>query len=215
MGGAPPPPDTLSGIPPSSPRQNVMSKGVNTIDEILEKFFGKLGLMYYLCTMLENKIKTVCNVEGSYETLNYLNSLVESGELVDILNDVPEEVDFEISEMETFCISDDMFTDVTIYFLSEVGPPFNAMEYLYNHLFEKTNDKELVMEGEYYNYDYSEIGVFNISDDSGVTFQEGSPMISEEEYIEENGDSDFYYDDEVVPALEQLRKNIGISIYSF
>jgi hypothetical protein len=43
MGGAPPLPDTLSRIPPSPPCQNDMKRGVNTIGEILEKFFGKLG----------------------------------------------------------------------------------------------------------------------------------------------------------------------------
>ena len=43
MGGAPPLPDTLSRIPPSPPCQNDMKRGLNTIGEILEKFFGKLG----------------------------------------------------------------------------------------------------------------------------------------------------------------------------
>ena len=43
MGGAPPLPDTPSGIPPSPPCQNDMKRGVNTIGEILGKFFGKLG----------------------------------------------------------------------------------------------------------------------------------------------------------------------------
>lgn len=192
-----------------------MKRGVNTIDEILEKFFGKLGLGYYLCVIMENKITTVCNVEGSYETLSYLNNLVCNGKLLDVFNEVPEMEDFEIEKVEMMYESFDKFLEAILYFNSESIPPFNVMEYLYNHLLEKTNDKELVMEGEYYNYDYSEIGVFNISDDSGVTFQEGSPMISEEEYMEENDDSDFYYEDEVVPALEGLRKNIGISWYAF
>jgi hypothetical protein len=41
--GHTPLPDTLSRIPPLLPCQNDMKRGVNTFDEILEKFFGKLG----------------------------------------------------------------------------------------------------------------------------------------------------------------------------
>lgn len=163
---------------------------------------------------MENKISTVCKVEGSYETLAYLNDLVYDGKLLDVFNEVPEMEDFEIEEVELVCESLDKFLQVILYFNSELVPPFNVMEYLFNHLYNKMNDDTLVMEGEYYNFDYSELGVFSIDDSQGVVFEEGYPMVSEEEYMEEN-DSGFYFEDEIVPALEGLRKNMGISVYSY
>jgi len=133
MGGAPPLPDTLSRIPPSPPCQNDMKRGVNTIGEIMEKFFGKLGLGYYLCVIMENKISTVCKVECSYETLTYLNNLVYDGNLLEVFNEVPEMEDFEIEEVELVCESLDKFLQVILHFNSELVPPFNVMEYLFNH----------------------------------------------------------------------------------
>lgn len=212
--GHTPPPDTPSGIPPSPPCQNDMKRGVNTIDEISGKNFGKLESGYYLCLIMENKISTVCKVEGSYETLAYLNDLVLDGKLLDVFNEVPEMEDFEIEEVELVFESLDKFLQVILYFNSELVPPFNVMEYLFNHLYDKMNDDTLIMEGEYYNFDYSELGVFSISDNQGVVFEDGYPMVSEEEYMEENN-SGFYFEDEIVPTLEGLRKNMGISVYSY
>ena len=191
-----------------------MKRGVNTFDEILEKFFGKLDLGYYLCVIMENKITTVCNVEGSFETLSYLNSLLEGEKFINLVDGAPDMEDFEIEEVELVCKSLDEFMQVIIHFKSDMVPPLKVIEYLFNHLSKETKDDDLSLEGDYYNEDYSEIGIFVVSNDEGIFFEDGYPMMSEEEYMEEY-DDEFYFETEVKPALEDLRKSIGISVYCY
>jgi hypothetical protein len=162
---------------------------------------------------MENKITTVCNVEGSFKTLSYLNSLLDGEKFVNLVDGVPEMEDFELGEVELVCKSLDEFIQVIIHFKSDIEPPLNVIEYLFNHLFEETKDEDLVLEGEYYNEDYSEIGVFVVSGDEGIIFKDGSPTISEEEYMEEYNDDKFYFETEVKPDLENLKKYIGTSVY--
>ena len=97
---------------------------------------------------MENKITTVCNVEGSFKTLSYLNSLLDGEKFVNLVDGVPEMEDFELGEVELVCKSLDEFIQVIIHFKSDIEPPLNVIEYLFNHLFEETKDEDLVLEGE-------------------------------------------------------------------
>jgi len=156
---------------------------------------------------MNNKINTVCKVEGSYETLSYLNSILSDNRFSDLFVSSSEMEDFDVDDFEITFKTLDEFTEITMYLSSEDTPPLNAMEYLYNHLVETNNDQSVVMEGEYYNYDYSELGVFAVSDSDGMFTEEDSPIMSQEEYVEEY-DDDFYFENEIRPTLDDMKKKI-------